>query len=142
ARAASPAADLVLLGGKIITMDRQFSTAQAAAIQGGKFAAVGTNGQMEAYVGPSTRVVDLHGRTVVPGLIDSHIHAIRQGLTWDYELHWQTVPSLAAALSMLRTRAARTPPGTWSVVAGGWHETQFTENRRPPPAVPAGHTSD
>ena len=133
ARAASPAADLVLLGGKIITMDRQFSTAQAAAIQGGKFAAVGANGQIQAYVGPSTRVVDLHGRTVVPGLIDSHIHAIRQGLTWDAELHWQTVPSLAEGLRMIRERAARTPPGTWIVVAGGWHESQFTENRKPTP---------
>src|SRR5207302_1473746 len=101
------------------------------------------NGQMQAYVGPSTRVVDLHGRTVVPGLIDSHIHAIRQGLTWDAELHWQTVPSLAEGLRMIRERAARTPPGTWIVVAGGWHESQFTERRKPTPqeidAISAHH---
>ncbi len=130
---AAGAADLVLLNGKIVTVDPRSSIAQAVAIQQGKFVAVGTNGQVQAYVGPATRVIDLHGRAVLPGLVDSHIHAIRAGLTWDYELHWNTVTSLAQGFRMLRDKAARTPPGTWIVVAGGWQESQFAENRRPTP---------
>ncbi len=130
-RAAAPPADLVLLNGKILTLNPQSLIVQAAAIQQGKFVAVGANDQVRSYAGPSTRVIDLHGRTVIPGLIDSHMHALRQGLTWDYELHWQTVTSLAQGLTMIRDRAARTPPGTWIVVAGGWHESQFAENREP-----------
>ncbi len=128
--AAGPA-DLLLLHGKIITVDSRFSTAQAVAVEQGRIAAVGTDAQVQAYVGPRTRVVDLHGRTVIPGLIDSHIHAIRQGLTWDYEAHWQTATSLAQGLKALRDMSARTPPGTWVIVPGGWHESQFAENRRP-----------
>ncbi len=131
--AAGPA-DLVLLHGKIVTVDPRFSIAQAVAVDQGRIAAVGTNAQIQAYIGPRTRVIDLHGRTVIPGLIDSHFHAIRQGLTWNHELHWQTVTSLAQGLKMLRDVAARTPPGTWIVVAGGWHESQFAENRKPTPS--------
>ncbi len=128
------AADLVLLHGKIVTVDPRFSVAQAVAVQQGRVAAVGTDAQIQPYVGPATHVVDLRGRTVVPGLIDSHFHALRQGLTYDYELHWDTLTSLAQGLRMIRDQAARTPPGTWVVEAGGWHETQFAEKRRPTPA--------
>ncbi len=131
--AAGPA-DLVLLHGKIVTVDPRFTIAQAVAVQQGRIAAVGTDAQIQPYVGPRTNVIDLHGRTVIPGLIDSHFHAVRQGLTYDYELHWDTMPSLAQGLKMLRDQAARTPPGTWIVVAGGWHESQFVENRRPTPS--------
>jgi predicted amidohydrolase YtcJ len=131
--AAGPA-DLVLLHGKIITVDSHFSTAQAVAVEQGRIATVGTDAQVQPFIGPRTQVVDLHGRTVTPGLIDSHIHALRQGLTWDYELHWQTVTSLAQGLRMIRNKVAQTPPGTWIVVAGGWHESQLAENRRPKPS--------
>ena len=131
ARAAAPPAELVLVNGKIITLDPRSSIAQAVAIEQGKVAAVGSNEQVRTYAGPATRVVDLRGRTVIPGLIDSHMHAIRQGLTWNDELHWQTVTSLAQGLKTIQERVARTPPGTWVVVAGGWHESQFTENRKP-----------
>ncbi len=133
ARAAARPADMILVNGKIITLDPGSLIAQAVAIEQGRFVAVGTNEQIRSYTGPSTRVVDLRGRTVIPGLIDSHIHAIRQGLTWNDELHWQTVTSLAEGFKMIRERAARTPPGTWIVVAGGWHESQFAENRKPKP---------
>ncbi len=132
-RAAVPPADMVLINGKIVTVNPRSLIAQAVAIQQGKFVAVGTNNDIQQYVGNATRVIDLHGRTVIPGLVDSHMHAIRQGLTWNHELHWQTVTSLAQGFKMLRERAARTPPGTWIVVAGGWHESQFAENRKPKP---------
>ncbi len=131
ARAAVSPADMILLNGKIVTVNPQSLLARAVAIQQGKIVAVGTTDQIRPYAGQSTRVIDLRGRTVIPGLIDSHIHAIRQGQTWDTELHWQTVTSLAQGFRMIRDRVARTPPGTWIVVAGGWHESQFAENRRP-----------
>jgi predicted amidohydrolase YtcJ len=134
ARAAVSPADMILMNGKIITLNPQSLVAQAVAIQQGKFVAVGTTNNLQQYMGHTTRVIDLRGRTVIPGLIDSHMHAIRQGLTWNHELHWQTVTSLAQGLKMIRGQAARTPPGTWIVVAGGWHESQFTENRKPTPA--------
>lgn len=132
-KAAARPADMVLINGKILTLNPGSVVAQAVAVEQGRFVAVGTNEQIRPYVGSATRVVDLHGRTVIPGLIDSHMHAIRQGLTWNDELHWQTVTSLAQGLTMIRDRAARTPPGTWIVVAGGWHESQFTEKRKPTP---------
>ena len=129
--AAAPSADFILTNGKIVTLNPKSSIAQAAAVEQGKFVAVGTDDQIRSYAGPSTRAIDLRGRTVIPGLVDSHAHAIRQGLTWNHELHWQTVGSLAQGLKMIRDKAARTPPGTWIVVAGGWHESQFAENRKP-----------
>jgi len=131
ARAAIAPADILLMNGKIVTLNPKSSIAQAVAIEQGQVVAVGTNSDLHQYIGHTTQVIDLHGRTVIPGLIDSHMHAIRQGLTWDDELHWQTVTSVAQALKMLRDKAARTPPGTWIVVAGGWHESQFAENRKP-----------
>lgn len=134
ARAAARPAEMILVNGKIVTLNPRVLMVQAVAIEQGRFVAVGTNEQIRAYAGPGTRVVDLRGRTVIPGLIDSHIHAIRQGLTWDEELHWQTATSLRQGLQMIRDRVARTPAGTWIVVAGGWHESQFTENRKPTPA--------
>jgi len=112
ARAAVAPADMILMNGKIVTLNPKSSIAQAVAIEQGKIVAVGTNTDLHQYMGHTTRVIDLHGRTMIPGLIDSHMHAIRQGLTWDDELHWQTVKSVAQALKMIRDKAARTPPGT------------------------------
>ena len=79
--AAQQAADMVLLNGKIVTGDRAFSIKQAVAVKDGKFLAVGTNDEVRRLVGAGTHVIDLEGRTVLPGLIDSHLHAIRHGLT-------------------------------------------------------------
>jgi predicted amidohydrolase YtcJ len=83
------AAEVVLHGGKILTVDDTFSIKEAVAIRDGRFAAVGSDGEIRDYIGPNTRVIDLGGRTVIPGLIDSHIHATVAGLSWDAELHWE-----------------------------------------------------
>jgi predicted amidohydrolase YtcJ len=76
-------------------------------------------------------VIDAAGRTVIPGLKDSHLHLIRGGLNYNLELRWDGVPSLADGLRMLREQARRTPSGQWVRVVGGWSEFQFAERRMP-----------
>src|SRR6185295_14155497 len=73
-------ADLVLRGGNIITVDKDWRIAQAVAISGGRFAAIGDGAAMTAHIGPNTQVIELAGRTVVPGLIDTHLHQLLAGL--------------------------------------------------------------
>jgi predicted amidohydrolase YtcJ len=124
-------ADVIIYNGKLATQDDKRSFAQAAAIRGGKFIAVGSDREMMAYRGADTKLIDLHKRTVIPGLNDSHLHLIREGLNYNMELRWDGVPSLADGLRMLREQAQRTPPGQWVRVVGGWSEFQFAERRMP-----------
>jgi predicted amidohydrolase YtcJ len=124
-------ADLILRGGKIVTVDRDFSIQQALAIKDGRFLAVGTDRDMRPLIGPATRVIELAGRTVIPGLIDSHIHATDAGSRWDAELHWQFTRTLADALTQIGAAAQAKSPASWIVVGGGWVPTQFTERRFP-----------
>jgi predicted amidohydrolase YtcJ len=100
-----------------------------------------------ALKGDQTKVIDLNGRTAIPGLNDSHTHLIRGGLNYNLELRWDGVPSLADGLRMLREQARRTPTGQWVRVVGGWSEFQFAERRmptldeltRPPPRLPCSY---
>jgi predicted amidohydrolase YtcJ len=124
-------ADLILHNGKIATQDDQRRIVRAAAILDGKFLATGTDREVMAHRGDSTRVVDLNKRTVIPGLNDSHLHLIRGGLNYNLELRWDGVPSLTDGLRMLREQARRTPSGQWVRVVGGWSEFQFAERRMP-----------
>jgi predicted amidohydrolase YtcJ len=124
-------ADIVLRNGKIVTVDRNFSLKQAVAIKGGRFLFVGSDRDMRPFIGPSTRVIDLGGRTVIPGLIDAQIHATRAGLNWDGELHWEQVRSLADGLQMIAKAAQDRPAGSWIVIGGGWVPKQFVEQRFP-----------
>ena len=100
-------------------------------MQGGKIVAVGADEDVLRLRGPATQVIDLEGRTVIPGLNDSHLHVIRGGLNFNMELRWDGVPSLADALRMLKEQARRTPPPQWVRVVGGWTEFQFAERRMP-----------
>src|SRR4029077_3460269 len=77
------------------------------------------------------RVIDLQGRTVIPGLIDSHLHAIRAAQTFATEVNWIGAPSLAEALARVTDASKTMKPGAWLIVAGGWNVQQFKENRRP-----------
>ncbi len=124
-------ADSIVIKGRIATMDEKRSFAQAVAIKGGRFIAVGNDQEIMAYKGEKTKVIDAGGRTVIPGLNDSHLHTIRGGLNYNMELRWDGVPSLADALRMLREQAQRTPPPQWVRVVGGWTEFQFAERRMP-----------
>ncbi|HJY84380.1 MAG TPA: amidohydrolase family protein, partial [Candidatus Binatia bacterium] len=104
---------------------------QALAVTDGKVSAIGTDDEILRQRGPETTVIDGKGRTVIPGLNDSHMHPIRGGLNYNMELRWDGVPSLTEALRMLKEQAARTPPPQWVRVVGGWTEFQFAERRMP-----------
>ncbi len=84
-----------------------------------------------AQAGTQTRILDLKGRRVLPGLIDNHLHIIRGGLNFNMELRWDGIRSLADAMDMLRRQVAVTPPPQWVRVVGGFTEHQFAEKRLP-----------
>src|ERR1700758_5178250 len=107
------------------------SLVESIAINDGKISAVGRSDEILRQRGPATNVIDCGGRTVIPGLNDSHMHPIRGGLNYNMELRWDGVPSLADALRMLKVQAARTPAPQWARVVGGWTEFQFAERRMP-----------
>src|SRR5688572_9233298 len=131
AAAHAQAPDLVLLDGKIVTVDEQSSVREALAITDGKIAALGSTEEIRRLAGPTTRLIELDGRTVIPGLIDSHLHAVRAALSFSTEVNWIGARSLREALTRIGDAAKRRPPGSWLIVAGGWNELQFTERRRP-----------
>jgi predicted amidohydrolase YtcJ len=124
-------ADLILTNGKIATMVKDGEFVEAIAIKDGKIAATGTNAKVLKLKRADTQVIDAQGRTVIPGLNDSHTHAIRAGLNYNMELRWDGVTSLKRAMEMLKEQAARTPEGQWVKVVGGWSEHQFEEKRLP-----------
>jgi predicted amidohydrolase YtcJ len=129
ARAQAP--DTILVNGKILTVDAQSSVREALAIRDGRITALGTSAQMRALAGSQSRVIDLQGRTVIPGLIDSHLHAIRAALSFTTEVNWIGVGTLEQALGRVKDAARTMKPGSWLIVAGGWNPQQFKENRRP-----------
>ncbi len=126
---AQTGADTVLVNGRIVRFEAEPS--EALAIRAGRIVALGTSREIRALAGPATRIIDLAGDMVIPGLIDSHIHAIRAGLTYQNEVDWSGARTIAEALSRLRAAALRAPQGAWLVVAGGWVARQFAEGRRP-----------
>ena len=126
-----PPAEMILTNGRISTLDPRRPTATALAIRGGRFIVVDSEQKVMNSRSNATKVIDLLGRTVIPGLNDSHLHVIRGGLNFNMELRWDGVPSLADALRMLQEQARRTPPPQWVRVVGGWNEFQFAERRLP-----------
>jgi predicted amidohydrolase YtcJ len=128
-----------MLMGELLFVNGRFFTGlggpecEALAIRDGLVTAVGRAEELRERVAPSAPVVDLGGRRVVPGLIDSHIHAIRAGTTWSERLDWSGVRRISTALGMVHEAAAHRP-GQWVAVVGGWHPGQFDERRAPTPA--------
>jgi predicted amidohydrolase YtcJ len=127
--AAAP--DLVLAGGTILTMDEKRPRARAIAITDDEITAVGSSRAVARLAGPDTQTVDLRGRTVIPGLVDGHTHAIRGGQTFDQETYWLDVRSLEDALARLSEAASERQPDEWVAVIGSWHPNQFREKRAP-----------
>jgi hypothetical protein len=124
-------ADTILVNGRFNTLDKSNPNPQAVAISDGKFAFVGDEREARALSGPKTKIIDLGGRCVIPGLIDSHMHIIRGGLNYNMELRWDGVRSLSDAMAMLRKQVAKTPAPQWVRVVGGFTEHQFAEKRLP-----------
>lgn len=125
-----PAKDLIIVNAKVTTLDRQNPVADAIAIRDGRFLLVGSEADARAAA-PDAEIIDVKGRRVVPGLIDSHTHIIRGGLNYNMELRWDGVPSLSEAMAMLKAQVARTPAPQWVRVVGGFTEHQFAEKRLP-----------
>ena len=130
-RAQQAAVDLILTNGKIITVDDQFSIAQAVAIRGDRIAAVGTSQQIARLAGPRTERVDLRGRAVVPGLIDNHAHFQEEGAYWTLELRFDGIETRKQALELLRAKAKQRGSGQWVYNLGGWSPDQFTDDKKP-----------
>ena len=124
-------ADLIMIGARISTLDYRNPAATALAVRNGRFISVGDERSVMAHRGPATLLIDAKGRTVIPGLNDSHIHVIRGGLNYNLELRWDGVTSLAVAMAMLKRQVQRTVPPQWVRVVGGWSEFQFKERRMP-----------
>ncbi|HYD63564.1 MAG TPA: amidohydrolase [Noviherbaspirillum sp.] len=123
--------DTIFVNGRFSTLDTANPVAEAVAVHDGRFVAVGSEREVRSLAANTTPVVDLKGRHVIPGLIDSHMHIIRGGLNYNLELRWDGVRSLADAMSMLKRQVAVTPPPQWVRIIGGFTEHQFVEKRLP-----------
>lgn len=138
---ASPA-DLVLRHGTVLTVDEQDRSVTAIAILDGKIQAVGTDADITKLVGPRTKVIDLAGRTVTPGMIDTHAHVLLGAAEALYKVNLTHASSVAEILALIRVRAEKTAPGEW-VQGFGWNEGLIAEHRGPTleelDAVTAGH---
>ncbi|WP_441230366.1 amidohydrolase [Tardiphaga sp. 215_C5_N2_1] len=122
------APQVVLTGGKILTLDGQSTIAQALAIRDGKILEVGSDAAIKPLAGPQTRVIDLAGKSVVPGLIDTHAHFKAAGLG-DYVVNLGGAKDVAGALDLIRAFVAKKQPGAW-ITTGGWHPpSQLAEKR-------------
>lgn len=120
--------DRLVAGGPIWTGER---SVEALAIRNGKVVASGTLTEATAAVGSGAVEIDTGGRRVIPGLIDSHVHVLRAGLTWNDIVRWDDVTSLEVGLDRIRESAAASPDGSWIRVLGGWHPGRFGEGRGP-----------
>ena len=124
-------ADMVLVNGKIITVDQNFSIQEAVAIRDGKILAVGSMSTIRSLAGDQTKVVDLNGRAVIPGLMDSHIHFLRAGFRWSQEVRLDQAHSVQEILGLIEKRATQIKAGEWILTFGGWHYDQLKDRRAP-----------
>ena len=124
------AADTILRNGKVLKLDAGFTSAQAVAVAGNRILAVGTDAEMMALAGADTRVIDLKGATVIPGLRDSHLHTLNAARDI-FGVALEDARSLDAILAALAQRVATTPKGEWVIASAGWHEGQIVEGRMP-----------
>jgi predicted amidohydrolase YtcJ len=126
---AQAAPDAIYSNGKIVTVDDYFSVQEAIAVSAGRIHAVGSDEDIQELAGPATRFLDLGGRTVIPGLIDNHVHVVRATEYWPNEARLDGVTSRAEALARLKAKARSLPAGDWLMSLGGWTESQFTDSQ-------------
>ena len=123
-------ADLIIRDAHIVTVDPQFSTARAAAIRDGKFIAVGSDAEVMKSAGPRTRVVDLDGKTVLPGFNDTHVH-LTAGESLPVQVDLTHIRSIKDIQAKIAARAKQVKPGAWIAGTRGWWEYQLAEGRLP-----------
>jgi predicted amidohydrolase YtcJ len=128
-----PAADVVFVNAKVLTVDDDFSAAEAVAVRGNTILAVGTNAEIKAFQNADTRVVDVDGKTLIPGLIDNHNHLIFNAPTWPNGVRLGSVRTRAEALRRIAAKAEALGPGDDPehivFALGGWHPVQFTDDQ-------------
>jgi len=124
--------ETVLYNGKIATMDPRDTMASSVMIDHDRIAAVGIAKGIPKHA-PCARLIDLNGRRVVPGLIDSHNHIVQVSLRPGHDVRLETTSSIVEAEQLIRTKASTVPPGEWITASGGWSPEQFTEKRMPHP---------
>ncbi len=111
--------------------DSERTSLLAFATSQDRIVGIGTPDQMAACASANATIIDLGGRRVIPGLIDGHMHAVRAGAQWDQELHWTGLTRITDALATIQDAVTRTPTNQWIRAVGGWHPTQFVEQRCP-----------
>jgi predicted amidohydrolase YtcJ len=131
-------ADMVLLNGKVITVDKAFSVKQAVAVRNGKIVSVGTTGTVKRLVGPNTKVIDLQGRVLLPGINDAHSHVNSLGSSRPplaVELGFPAVKSIADAVAATEAKVKTVPAGKW-IRGGGWNPAFLEECKADPKRQP------
>lgn len=127
---AQQAVETIVTNGRILTVDTDFSTVEALAIDAGQIVARGTSDEIARYAGGETQVIDVGGATVIPGLIDNHFHLTRAVDRWHEQARFEGVDSHRQALDILAAKAAGMAEGEWIFVQGGWTPRQFADDPR------------
>ncbi|WP_030810192.1 amidohydrolase [Streptomyces sp. NRRL S-337] len=137
-------ADLIFLGGRVVTVDARFTVASALAVTGGLISAVGSRDDIAPLVGPGTRVIDLRGATLLPGINDSHLHGCAFGMAsppLSLDLGHPAVSSLADVAAAVRQAVGRAPDGQW-ITGHGWDTGYLDECVTDPSRQPSRHDLD
>jgi predicted amidohydrolase YtcJ len=124
-------ADTVIFNAQILQKNKSFAT--AIAIKDQKILAVGNDAIIQKYSSANTQKINAHRKLIIPGLIDSHIHAIRAGLSYQSEVSWMGVTSIQKAIERIQVAAKQKPAGSWIIIAGGWVPEQFKDGIIPSP---------
>jgi len=126
---ASP--DVIYYNGKIVTVDTNFSIVSAMAIKDGRIVSTGTSEEIQKIGGADSKLIDLKGKTVIPGLIDNHLHFMRDAVRWANEARIDGITNRAQALTIIREKAHALKPAEPLLVPGGWGELQFADHPGP-----------
>jgi len=132
------AADLAIINSKVVTVDSEFSIKQAVAVENGKISAVGTNEEISAHITPDTKVLDLKGKPLLPGINEAHLHAPFFGATRPplaLDLTYPTVKSIPDMVEALRKKVSSVEPGEW-IRGFGWDQGSLEECKNDPSRLP------
>ncbi len=123
----APAADFALVTGKVLTADANFSIPKAVAVQRERIFSVGSEYEIHCLVSSRTKMIDLQGKTLIPGLIHNHVYFVRHALRWEHEARIHGVTSHPKALSIIAAKAKSMKRGEWVLTLGGCSPVQFRD---------------